>query len=443
MTKDGKMIYVVDQINFCVNIIDVEKKKLIERVAVGRYPFGVALSPDEQRLYVANVGVFEYNPIGDIDKDNLNKSGLDYPAFSYNSEESKTGIEREGKYVPPLGDPNAPESFSVWTIELKDKPKVVAKIKTGFLVGTLIEGIPAVGGSSPNSIVATDDFVFVSNGNNDCISVIDAKSDSLLSNFKISLDDRLRGFRGIIPFGIAISPDKKRLYIAESGINAVGIIDIPSMSIVGHIPVGWFPAKLKVSNDGKKLIVTNAKGWGSGPNGGKDYQLGPEGSYIGSLMKGSVSIIDIPDDNTIKNTTTKQVIENNFKIRKIDKQELNARMNSPIPIINTPSNTPIKHIVFISKENRTYDEVFGQIRNGEGDPTLARYGLKASFTNRDGTLKVDSADVMKNHIALAKRFSIGDNFYVDADHSADGHRWLAGMYPNEWVETIEAAAYGG
>ncbi len=106
-------------------------------------------------------------------------------------------------------------------------------------------------------------------------------------------------------------------------------------------------------------------------------------------------------------------------------------------------SSPIKHIVFISKENRTYDEVFGQVKGGDGDPTIARYGVNQSFANRAKTDSVSGVDVMVNHLALAERFAISDNFYVDSDHSADGHRWLVNTYPNEWVETSVAASYGG
>ena len=81
--------------------------------------------------------------------------------------------------------------------------------------------------------------------------------------------NRVRQFRGVIPFGLALSPDQKRLYVAESGINAVGVINVSDQKVIGHIPTGWFPSKLKVSKDGKKLIIANAKGYGSGPNGGK------------------------------------------------------------------------------------------------------------------------------------------------------------------------------
>ena len=254
-------------------------------------------------------------------------------------------------------------------------------------------------------------------------------------------DSRIRQFRGVIPFGLALSPDRKRLYVAESGINAVAVIDVDKLNVLGHIPTGWFPAKVEVSRDGKHLIIANAKGFGSGPNGGTAFERGPEGSYIGSLMKGTVQILEIPDDQELE-AMTEQVIANNYRFRKSDDPSFDERKLNPLPLFPGEKNSPIKHIVFISKENRTYDEVFGQIEKGEGDPSLARYGMGAGFHNRARTDSLSGITVMPNHLALAKQFAISDNFYVDSDVSADGHRWLVNTYPNEWCETATAASYG-
>jgi DNA-binding beta-propeller fold protein YncE len=441
LSKDGITLYAVDQIGFRMLIVNTESKTLSHSVPVGRYPFGIHLSPDEKKAYVANVGMFEYSRI--TTADGLFKS-IAYPAFAFGSKEMTEGIENDTIIIPALGDPNAIEAFSVFVINLEDseKPKVVAKIKTGHLVGSMVEGIPAVGGSSPNSIVATDKYVFVSNGTNDNISVISIEKDTVVHTIYLKPDERVRQFRGIIPFGLALSPDQKRLYVAESGINAVAVINVSDFEVLGHIPTGWFPSKVEISTDGKKLIIANAKGYGSGPNGGAEFERQAEGSYIGSLMKGTVQIVDIPGDKQLKEMT-KQVISNNFQFTKTDDPIYHKRKNNPIPLFPGEKESPIKHIIFISKENRTYDEVFGQMEKGNGDPSIARYGKNASFSNRNKTDSLSNVCVMPNHLALAKQFAFSDNFYVDSDVSADGHRWLVNTYPNEWCETSTAASYGG
>ena len=444
LSKDGKTLYAVDQIGFRMIIADTQTKTLKNSVPVGRYPFGICLSPNEKMVYVANVGMFEYAYIKESKVDSAKIKPIAYPAFAYGSKEMVNGIENDTISIKGLGDLNAIEAFSVFAINIENslQPKVTAKIKTGHLVGALVEGIPAVGGSSPNSIVATNEFVFVSNGTNDNISVISIEKDTVINSIYLKPDDRIKQFRGIIPFGLALSPDQKRLYVAESGINAIGVINVADQKVLGHIPTGWFPSKVEVSNDGKKLIIANAKGFGSGPNGGKDFKAGNEGSYIGSLMKGTVQVVDIPNDEQLKEMTN-QVISNNFKFTKASDPIFKNRENNPIPLYPGEKESPIKHIVFISKENRTYDEIFGQLKNGNGDATIARYGSSASFSNRNKTDSIQNVTVMPNHLALAKQFGISDNFYVDSDVSADGHRWLVNTYPNEWCETATAASYGG
>ncbi len=445
LTKDGKTIFAVDQIGFRMVVVDTETKILKHSVPVGRYPFGICLSPDEKKAYVANVGMFEYSLIKDNHATGDDKvKTINYPAFAYGSNEMIEGIENDTTSISGLGELNAIEAFSVFAIKIEDpdKPEVIAKIKTGHLVGAVVEGIPAVGGSSPNSIVATEKYIFVSNGNNDNISVISIEQDKVVNTIFLKPDDRVKQFRGVIPFGLALSPDEKRLYVAESGINAIAVVNVSDLKVLGHIPTGWFPSKIEVSLDGKKLIIANAKGYGSGPNGGTTFNKGPEGSYIGSLMKGSIQIVDIPNDEKLIKMT-EQVISNNFKFNRSDDSIFNERENNPIPLFPGEKESPIKHIVFISKENRTYDEVFGQIEKGKGDTTLARYGKNATFSNRKKTSSVYNTTVMPNHLALAHQFAISDNFYVDSDVSADGHRWLVNTYPNEWCETSTAASYGG
>jgi len=444
MSSDGRFLYAVDQIGFRLITIDVQKKEVISNIRVGRYPFGIALSKDEKTVYVANVGMYQYGYVKRKKKDEWKKGTVDFPAYAYGSMESEKGISTDTLQIPALGPQNSDESFSVWAIDVKTPalPVIVAKIKTGNMVGQMVNGIPAVGGSSPNSIIAAGNYIFISNGTNDNITVLDSRDQKFVTNIKLSPEPSLASLRGIIPFGLAVSPDEKRVYVAESGINAVGVIDVESLKVTGHIPTGWFPAKLKVTPNGKSIIVSNAKGYGSGPNGGSNYKVGSEGSYIGSLMKGTVQVIDIPNDEQLQ-LYSKQVLENNFEINAVNSGKFSWRKENPVPLFPGQKESPIKHIVFISKENRTYDEIFGQIKDGNGDSTLARYGANATFTNKKKTVTIENATVMPNHLALANEFAISDNFYVDSDVSADGHRWLANTYPNEWVEATTPANYGG
>lgn len=427
LSPDGKMVWAVDQANFRLVGVDVASRTVAKVAPTGRYPFGVTLSPDGRRAYVANVGMYEYSFVEGFDPENATATGLSFPPFAQDSLEARVGAIVEGKTVPGLGDPNAPESFSVWAIDLADA-KPIAKLKTGPLVGELVEGIPAVGGSSPNSVVNDGQRVFVSNNHSDSIAVIDMRRNQVVKEIKLVPDRRLSRLRGVMPFGLALSPDAKILFAAESGINAIAVIDTRTLEVLGHIPSGWFPAKVEVAPDGRHLYVSNAKGYGSGPNGGVGYVPGPEGTYIGAIQKGTIQLIDIPDFSTANGRKrlvlwTSQVLRNNGFVAERWLQPRDRAQESPCPI---------DHVIFVTKENRTYDEVLGDLgavgnRAVNADASLARYGQP----------------ITPNHHALARRFAHSDNFYVDSDVSADGHRWLVGVAPDEFVETSWAASYGG
>jgi len=431
LTRDGKWIYAVDQSNYRLLIIDVEKRHIARSIGVGRSPFGITLSPDESRAYVANVGIYEYSYF--VDKEGK-RALLKFPPFGVPSKEAVEGVVVDGIKAPGLGDPNDIRGMSVWTVDVssRGKEQVIAKEKTGHLVGEPLEEFPAVGGSSPNSLVATTTHVFVSNGSNDSITVLDAKNGKRVAEINLDLDPRLNHLRGMIPYGLALSSDSKLLYVAEAGINAVGVVRVSDFKVLGHIPTAWFPSKLAVSEDGKKLFVACAKGIGSGPNAGPGHKKGdPTG--IGSLMRGYINIIPLPESQAELQQLSKQVVANNVSFSDLK----NDPRKPGFPVPPTPSAwpSPIKHVIYVTKENRTYDEVFGVLPGGRGDPDLCRLGRPIEVINKDGTKKVPDVVLMPNHLALAKRFAVNDNFYCDSDHSVDGHRWLVGTYPNEFMES--------
>jgi len=442
LSPDGSRLYVVDQMNFRVVTINTETQTIVDVIPVGRYPFGICLSPDAEKLYVANIGMFEYSLVEGFDPKRFEETSLSFAAFPYLSDEMIHGTTIGELKVPGLGDPNAPESVSVYTIDLKDRDhgKVIAKVKTGVLVGERVEGIPAVGGASPNSIVCSSEYVYVSNGTNDSITVIGSQSNKIVDTIRLKMPAPLDTLRGVIPFGLALSPDGDFLYAAESGINAVGVIDTKSNEVLGHIPVGWFPSKVAVSPDGTHLFVANAKGFGAGPNGGPGVDLKGR-SGIGNLMRGTVSVLKIPTRNELA-AETAQVISNNVNIgisRSWERTEQN-----PVPPYQGAYQSPIKYVVFIAKENRTYDQIFGEMEGGKGEPSLADFGLQATVKSQTRENdSIQNVNVMPNHQILARRFSSTDNFYCDSDHSADGHRWLQGVYPGVWTETSTTASYGG
>jgi len=426
LSKDGNTLFILDQFNFRMVIMNLKTDSLVGSIATGRFPFGIDISPDEKYAYVANIGIYDYPLAPLLNKNNLEEVGLDFPPYGIPSKEAENGVSVNGKKIPGLGSPQVPEAVSVWTIDV-EKQLVIAKEKTGYRMGEMVAGIEVEGGSSPNSIAAGKDKVFVTNATNDNISVLDPLTGKVISTIQLKIDPAIDSFRGLIPFGIELSHDGKRLYAALSGLNCVGVVDAVNKKVLGYIPTGWFPTKLKISPDDKALYVVTARGYGSGRNAGEGFDPSVAGTYVGDIMSGTFERIIINESDLSR--TTQRVIENTFAKVKVEDDGRN-----PLPPAIGIRKSPIKHIIYITKENRTYDEVFGELTNAKGDRTLARYGKDATVTSKDKTRVVEHVNVMPNHQKIASGYAVSDNFYTDSDASVHGHRWMVGTYPNEWVE---------
>ena len=450
LSPDGRRLFVLDLAHFRMVVMDTEAKQIVASLPVGRMPFGLALSPDGGRAYVSNVGMFQYSLVPGYDPKDPRDTGLDFPAFGFPSKEAAEGTTVNGKRIPGLGDPNVPEANSLWVIDVQDaaQPRAIAKIKTGTLVGE-----KSVGGSSPGAVVAGREKVFVSNANQDSITIIDARTNRVEKTVVLEPSAAVAGLRGVLPFGMTLSPDEKTLYVACAGINAVAVMDTTVGRVTVYLPTAWFPVRVAVSPEGDTLYVSNAKGFGAGPNGGPNFQPGPEGTYIGDITKGVISIVKLfkPYERAtaplavpaldIEVETARVIWNNGFATPRAG---ADRKPDFPVPPPGRAS-AKIRHVVFIVKENRTFDEVFGDMAipgsGVEGEPSLSRYGEDATVKDK-GQPTVEHARVSPNHHALARRFAFSDNFYVDSDVSVDGHHWLVGNYPNELVEATWPPAYG-
>jgi YVTN family beta-propeller protein len=402
LSRDGRRLFVVDQFNYRLVTVDLESRKVVQSVRVGRNPFAVALSPDEKLAWVSNVGMFEYPLVPGVTRENRAEKGLPFPPYGVPSKEAEDGVEVNGIHVPGLGSPNHPDAMSVFSVELASG-RVVQRIKTGYLVGVDRDDITTIGGASPGALVAGRARVYVANATNDTISIIDAVSGASVSEVALTVPG-LEHLRGVLPFGMAVSADETRLYVACAGLNAVAVINLTTQALAGYIPAGWFPSMVALSADDRTLIISSAKGLGSGPNGGQGFVDPPQGATAVDVMKGTLQIVALPDERQLA-AQTEQVIANTYRSGGSSGSDRSGGFG-------------IRHVVFIVKENRTFDQVFGARPRVNGDASLAELGGRVS----------------PNHQALADRFALSNNFYCDSDQSNTGHRWVVGVYPNEWVE---------
>ena len=430
VSRDGKRIYVIDRANFRLVKLDVDQRKVAGSVKVGRLPLGLALSHDEKKAYVANVGLFEYPLVPGVTPEGGEMNMLPYPPYGIPSREAEEGVDFQGRKMPGLGSPHVPEAMSVWVANL-EAGTITAKLKTGHQIGEVVEGLEVVGGSSPNSLAVGEDFVYVSNATNDSISVIDARENRIVDHIRLNVDPRIDRWRGLMPFGLALTKDGTHLYVALLTLNAIAVVDTQKRGVTGLIPTGWCPTRVALSPDEKTLYTITARGYGAGPNGGKDFTAPVQGTYVGDIQLGSFHTIPVPTDGELAEYT-RQAIENTFR-----EVEVTEDGNNPLPPAPGLRESPIRYVVYVTKENRTYDEVFGELEGSKGDPTLARFGIKA-IVKGEGGKEITEVNVAPNHQRIARQWTISDNFYCDSDASVHGHRWMIGHIPNEWMEANTA-----
>lgn len=404
------ILYAADQANFRVVAIDARTRTLLASVRVGRLPFAMALSPDRRKLYVTNVGMFQYSLLPGVDPNRMRETGRPFPLFGFPSPEA----------LAALGDPNQSGSNSVAVVDVSDpaQAKIATFIRTGTPVGT-----ESSSGSSPSGIVAAGDRVFVSNAGDDSITVIDAHTNRVEAEIPIRIPG-LERLRGVLPIGLAYHAGRGWLLVAEAGINAVGVVDVHQRRVLGHIPAAWFPTR--VALDGDAVYVANAKGHGVGPDVPAMLNM-PASGIAGYLYQGTLSMFDLPAAADLAAQTAVVMETNGFVPR-------------PLPAPPVPEQ--IKHVVLIVKESRSYDEVLGDLPGAMGASGLARYGRLGFADGRRQVLSLKDVDITPNHHAIAEQWAFSDNFYSDAEGSVDGHHWLAGSYPNAWTQSSLEAAYG-
>ncbi|MGZ4489891.1 MAG: alkaline phosphatase family protein [Nocardioidaceae bacterium] len=271
-------------------------------------------------------------------------------------------------------------------------------------------------GTHPNTAVLSKDGsrLFVANGDSDDISVLDTSTDTVVKTISLAPYDGAKV--GSNPLGLSLSPDGSSLYVSNSGNNDVAVLDAATGAVRGTIPTAWYPTGVVATKD--KLLVANAKGLGAGPNDGPGHPdptsptpTSPD-QYSGSMMKGTLSTVPLPLSGSRLASYTQTVRSNDGFDR---------------PASGSDGAPAIKHVIYVVQENRTYDQVFGSLGKGNGDPSLNLFGQ-------------DSAP---NQRALERRFVTLDNFYANAEVSAQGWNWSVAANSNPYAEALWPSNYSG
>lgn len=371
LDDDRQLMYVVTKDDKKLYIINLASKKIIQQIDLGGEAYSCLLSPDKKELYISCWG---------CDK--------------------------------------------VYVFDTESKQ--------------VVQEIPV--GDNPNELCLTQNgkYLFVANSNDNSVSLINVAERKVIEILNAALYPDAPN--GSTTNGLALSTDEKTLYIANADNNCLTVFDVakPGKSISkGFIPVGWYPTNVKVI--GKKIFVANGKGFNSmanpyGPNpfGNKQTVLHHEGDpekpksvqYIAGLFKGTMSVIDAPSAAQL--VTWSKVVYRNTPYTKVKELLVQGETGNPIPS-KVGDASPIKYVFYVVKENRTYDQVLGDVKEGNGDPRLVLFG----------------ENVTPNQHALTKEFVLFDNFYVDGEVSADGHSWTMGAYATDYLEKNWVSSYGG
>ena len=361
LSADGARLYVTENLADSLAVCDLTSGRVVQRVATGRYPYAVAVTPDGT-VFVSNWGT-----------------------------------------------------------------SVLSVFTTGE-GGRLVPGPPLAAGRHPSALLlnAAGTRLFVASGSTDRVTVVDTRARRVIAEL---LDPPPAGpGEGATPNALALSPDGTRLFAAEADANAVAVFDLTAATadvsaargddrLAGRIPVGWYPTSLLVLGD--TVLVANGKGAGASPNpqGPQPGRPRPprdqDRGYTLAQIQGSLSISPLaPVGGGELAALTARV----------------ARANGWTGERSRASRyPPIRHVIYILKENRTYDQVLGDLAQADGDTSLVLFGR----------------DVTPNHHTLAERFGIFDRFFVNAEVSADGHNWSMAAYASDYTQKTTPTNYAG
>ncbi|MDN5286863.1 MAG: hypothetical protein JWR38_3137 [Mucilaginibacter sp.] len=464
LSASGKLLAVTNngQSTQSVQLIDPKNEKLLDEKILGKSWYGLAFSHNEKKLYVSGgndncILIFNLinNKLGTPDTIKLApnawpKNKVCPTGIAVNKNNSRLYTVTKEDSILYIIDPAQSkvlkqiklpaEAYSC--ILSPDEKTLYISLWGGDMLGiynTTSQTLATIKTSShPNELLLNKKgtYLFIANANDNSVSVLNTSSHKIIENISTVLYPT--HLTGSTTNGLALSVDEKTLYIANADNNCLAVFDVSkpgNSQSKGFIPVGWYPTNVKTL--GNKILVSNGKGFSSmanpqGPqpirktdnSGYKQGAINSREQYIGGLFKGTLSFINTPNPTALK-AYTKQVYANTPFTNKLAQTAAGIQGN-PIPR-RMGEKSPIKYVFYIIKENRTYDQVLGDMPQGNGDTSLCIFDKK----------------VTPNHHAIASEFVLLDNFYVDAEVSADGHNWSMAAYATDFVEKTWPTSYGG
>ncbi|MDB6125798.1 MAG: hypothetical protein JWQ71_4791 [Pedosphaera sp.] len=449
-SKDGRQLFssgagdeVIHAFNFQDGKLSQHRQIHLRDVADRGIPGGMAIADATKRLYVANIWghrITQVNLSGKPNASDIILAPDATPPFSTRiippSDPDTAEVTKRSEADLYATNPSDPYPYACRLDEKRHRLYVSlwaqAKVAVVDLKSNqVIANWPTE--EHPNEMLLTKSgkLLFVANSARNTVTLFDTEKGQAIETIWAALHPNSPP--GSTPNSLALTPDEKTLFIANADNNMVAVIDVsePGKSrSLGFIPVGWYPTSVRVTPDGQHLLVSNGKGIISkanphGPVPGQKKTSTTQ--YIAKLFKGTLSIIDIPSRKQFE----EQLVTYTAQAYACSPLHAGAGVSAtratdnPIPL-KPGDPSPIKYCIYIIKENRTYDQILGDMPEGNGDPKLCIFPQK----------------VTPNHHHIARDFVLLDNFYVESEVSADGHEWTMGAYATDYVEKTWPLTYG-
>jgi YVTN family beta-propeller protein len=417
------------------SVIDLASWTIKSTTLLDHAWYGLAWHPDGTKLYSAGAAQNNVQEFAYADGVLTRARTFALPAQSGETFAGGVAVSRDGRtlyvtrlFAMTLSSIDLASGAVTHTVQLPSEPYTVLASPDGksvyvslwgggtvslYTADTLVPLMDFATGDHPNAMALSNDAkrLFVACGNSAAVWVFDTFSGDAIEQISTNLYPEAPPTS--TPNSLAISPDGRSLLVANADNNAVASIDISNAgrsSVDGFIPVGWYPTGAVFTRDGKQILVLNGKGLAPAAN--------PMNGGMERRLVGDVSILPTPDRTTLLDYTRKVLALTPYT----DATRLNpvgVPVGSPIPR-TVGGSSPIKHVFYIIRENRTYDQILGDLTEGNGDPTLTLFGR----------------DITPNAHALAQTFGVFDNFYVDADVSYNGQSYSTGAYASDFIEKM-------
>ena len=437
-SADGKNLFVsgggaevIHAFAFQEGYLAAHRELRLRPAAEQGVPGGLAVSGDGRALYVTESWGQRVEKIAVADGRVLWTRALA-------AAEGAATTQPEDERLKAASDPAAPFPYTCVPDEKHGRVYVSLWARSTVLVldaqtGAELARWP-VGAHPCEMLLAADGRLFVAEANLNSVSAVDTATGRVTEMLTASLFPNSPP--GSMPNSLALSPDGELLFVANANNNNVAVFDVGTAGkaqSLGFIPVGWFPTSVRVTRDGKTLVVANGKGITSAANPRGPFPGTPVPrdlqEYIGSLMQGTVSLIPLPAEKKraeqlgawTKTAYTCSPLDAIASVRGVAERPA----GNPIPA-KIGEGSPIKNVIYIVRENRTYDQIFGDIAEGNGDPRLCLF----------------PENVTPNAHALAREFVLLDNFFADGEVSADGHEWTMAAQATDFVEKMWPLNYG-